>query len=41
MEGIWTGRGLEGVTTLTYTDGRWAMGTFTAGAIWGEMRTFR
>ena len=41
VEGMWTGRGLEGVTILTYTDGRWAMGTFTAGAMCGEMRTFR
>mgnify|MGYP001448746731 CR=1 FL=1 len=41
VEGLWTARGLEGVTTLTYTDGRWATGAFRAGAMWGEMRTFR
>ena len=41
VEGLWTGRGLQGVTTLTYTDGRWATGTFSLGAIRGEMRTFR
>ena len=41
VEGLWTGRGLEGLATLTYTDGRWTTGTFHLGAMWGEMRTFR
>ena len=41
VEGLWTGRGLEGVATLTYTDGGWTAGPFRLGAMWGEMRTFR
>ena len=41
VEGLWTGRGLEGVATLTHTDGRWTTGAFHLGAMWGEMRTFR
>ena len=41
VEGEWSGRGLAGVTGLTYTDGRTASGVFRDGAVWGELRTFR
>ena len=41
VEGEWSGRGLAGVTSLTYTDGRTASGVFRDGAVWGELRTFR
>lgn len=41
IEGWWDKSGLNGISNITYTDGRFAIGQFHKGAIWGEMKTYR